>query len=84
MQRSEEQATADSRLDEAVRECARAYGLIDDGEVITNWIVAGATDGDDDDHTAYFTLHPNGVQPGYIAIGLLTMAAARYTVTDDQ
>lgn len=71
--RTAEQVAADNALDEAIRRCADAYSLADD-EVITAWVVAAATQGDDEERTGYFALHPGGTQPGYVAAGLLSFA----------
>ncbi len=81
--RTPEQVAADNQLDEAIRAAAAAYGTVSDGEVITGWVVAGSSQGDDDHRSAYFTLLPGGVQPTHIAIGLLR-CAERFILSDDE
>ncbi|WCO67888.1 hypothetical protein PO878_04010 [Iamia majanohamensis] len=68
-----EQRHADNLLDDAVNTAVRAYDAIDDGEVVTSWIVVGASAGAEADETTIFLLHANGAQPAHSVMGLLEM-----------
>ena len=72
-ERTPEQITADNRLEDAIAEAVRAYDVVDEGDIVTTWMIAGASQGPDDGQTGYFHLYANGVQPTHIAIGLMRM-----------
>ena len=76
-ERTPEQVAADNKLDDAIAEAARAYGVVPEDEIVTTWMVAGAAQGQDIDQTGYFQLYPGGTQPTHIAVGLLRMTEAR-------
>lgn len=78
-----EQRAANSALEEAIHETCRAYGVLLDEEVLAGWVVAGCTIGLDPTKTGYFCLHPNGVQPNHIAVGLLRCAESELLKTVD-
>lgn len=84
MSRTAEQVTADNALDAAVRRCATAYEVVGDGEVITGWVLAGAATDGDESQSNYFSLHPGGVQPTHIAVGLLRCAEANLLTGGDE
>ena len=73
MERTPEQVAADNRLEDAIEEAARAYGVIHDDEIVTAWVVVGAAQGRDNGKSGYFHMVPSGTQPSHISVGLLKM-----------
>lgn len=83
MDLSPEQQAANNALEQAIHETCRAYEILCDDEIVAGWVVAGCTMGADPTKTSYFCLHPNGMQPNHIAVGLLCCAETELLKTVD-
>lgn len=77
MARTQEQIEADDALTAAVEWVARAYGILEDGDVLGDYVVVGGTQtlvGDELSH-AHITMLRNNSVAGYTAVGLLESAS---------
>ncbi len=69
------QASADADLRAAVEAYARVFGLIDDEELILDYLAVGVAQGlHDEGQTRMFTCYPGGTSPVYRVLGLLHCA----------
>ncbi len=69
------QASADADLRRAVEAYARVFELIDDEEMILDYVTVGVAQGlNDDGQTRMFTCYPGGTTPVYRVLGLLHCA----------
>lgn len=68
-------SAADDALEAALLAAAREHDCIDDGHVITSWIVVGTTIGPEMRSTGYFRLYSGGSMPSHVSLGLLDVAA---------
>lgn len=73
MERTPEQVSADNRLEDAIAVAVRAYDVVPEGDIVTTWMIAGASQGQDDRETGYFHIYAGGTQPTHVAVGLLRM-----------
>jgi hypothetical protein len=66
---------AQDRLEAAVHDVAVETGCIEEGEIITSWVLVGsAVNGRAADETSYFRVYPNGTLPSHVVLGLLDYA----------
>ena len=77
MARTEEQIEADDLLSAAIERAARAYGVIEDGDMMGDYVVVAATQElrDDEVVNSYINLVRNGSMASTHAVGLLETAA---------
>lgn len=83
-ERTPEQVTADNAFEDALRGMVRAYELVSADEVLTTWVLVGASQGLDEGRTNYFHTFPGGVLPTHIAVGLLRVAETQLLHGDDE
>lgn len=77
MPRTEEQVAADEALTEALERAARAYQVLQDGDVMNDYVLVAATQelqGDELKNSYILMLRNNSV-PGTTAVGLLETAS---------
>ena len=82
-ERTPEQVAANNRLEDAIAVAVRAYDLVPEDEIVTTWMIAGASQGQDDGRTGYFHLYPGGIQPTHVAVGLIRMTEHHLLNGDD-
>lgn len=78
MPRSEEQKQAGAELEAAILKCAQSYELLDDGEIIGDFIVVSATqliNHEGEVEHSYITLLRGGTIASTSAVGLLETAS---------
>lgn len=77
MSRTEEQIAADEALTEAIERTARAYGILESGDVMGTYVVVAATQELQADEVvnSYITLLRDGSGAGYAAVGLMEVAS---------
>jgi hypothetical protein len=90
MARTEEQTAADDALTAAIERVAHAYQVLDNGDMLGDYVVLVATqelDGDGEVRHSYINLVRNGSVASTSAVGLMEIAAfdikARRTEPDD-
>jgi len=66
---------ADDDLEAALLAAAREHDCIDDGHVITSWIIVGTTVGPRVDSSSYFRMYSGGSMASHLSLGLLDVAA---------
>lgn len=71
MRLNDEQKVAADRLDEAITGYLRVFDSLEEGQIVTSWVVVAASTCDDEDNTRVSMAHPGGCQPTHIVAGLL-------------